>query len=162
MEKIAAIWAQIKALVKSSPTQTAAGQKLYSAAAASMGKHMTLDQTVPADVGCAEAVSAILRLAGVPGVPPGGIPGTAQLNGWLSGSDLFVSVASPLPGDVIISPTGYPGATLAHGHTGIVMNSGICSNNSATGLWDEHWTLPAWRDYYGTKGKLPVYFYRYI
>lgn len=162
MAAIASIFSRLKALVAGSSVQTTAGQSIYNAAAASIGKHMTLNDAVPPDVGCAEAVSAILRLAGVSGLPPTGIAGTAQLNTWFSDSNYFVSVSTSLPGDIIISPTGYPGATLEHGHTGIVMKQGICSNNSATGLWDEHWTLPAWQSYYGTQGKLPIYFYRYI
>ena len=59
---------------------------LYTIAKACIGKHLTLDPTVPQEVGCAEAISYILWKAGLP-IPAKGIAGTAALEAWVVSSD---------------------------------------------------------------------------
>lgn len=141
------------------------GSTIYQKAAQSLGKHMTLDNTVPAEVGCAEAVSAVLALAGVSDGAHG-IAGTATLYGWLSTSPKFKRILVPEQGAIIVSPTG-AGNGLVVGHTGIfgLYNKefpndwGILSNDSATGLFLERWSWAKWQDYYGKTGNLPLYIF---
>lgn len=122
-------------------------------------RHCTLDDTVDKALGCAEAVSYILKNAGVIGIPAKGIAGTVSLYEHIKADVQFVAVAEPMFGDIIISPS-YPGHALAHGHTGIVGKYQIMSNNSLTGIWDNHWVLKDWLKYYTQEGGLPTYYLR--
>lgn len=133
---------------------------LYSVAKDSLGTHMTLDESVDKSVGCAEAVSAVLKHAGVPGIPKRGIAGTAQLSEFLRASPSFTKIPAYEVGAVIISPTG-SGNGRIRGHVGICANHGILSNESQTGLFKEQWDLPSWTAYYGTYGGFPLSYYRY-
>jgi len=144
--------------------QTQNNLAVYNAAKKCLGVHITLDPTVPPDVGCAEAVSFVLKKAGVQNIPPKGFAGTADLYHFLSDfqPQFWFKSDSPLPGDVIISPTGSPNTAFLHGHVGILGLHGILSNNSDTGLFDEHITLAAWNDFYKVRGGFPVYFFRRI
>lgn len=148
---------------------TPKGTAVYNVAKNSLGRHITLNEAIPHDVGCAEAVSYVLRNAGLTGIPATGIPGTATLFQFLSTNPQFKRVYAPEKGAVIISPTG-SGNGSVEGHTGIlgglsVMywgDYGICSNNSDTGLFLELWNLKRWKQYYGVQGGLPVAFFRVL
>lgn len=137
--------------------------KLYAAAVACLKKHITLNPAVPPDLGCAEAVSYVLKSAGVDGVPINGFASTASLYTWLSNSSEFVAVAleDSSPGDIIISPSGSPGVKFPHGHTGILARYGILSNNSYTGEFDESLKLASWQDFYVSRGGFPIYIFRW-
>lgn len=134
---------------------------LYQTAAGCLGTHQTLNPSVPNDVGCAEAWSSVAKKAGVLDIPATGIAGTANLYLWLTSNPAFKRVTSPLPGDTIISPTGYGNGSV-EGHVGFIAKSGILSNNSDNGLFQEKWTLPAWNAHYGVAGELPVAFFRWV
>lgn len=126
-------------------------EKLYKYALSKLGVDMAPTQDT---LGCAESLSHILKGSGL--TPLTGIfMGTYQLNEWLSKN--LEKVSDPLPGDIIMSETG---SGIIRGHCGIVGKHKIMSNNSASFLWDDHWTLSKWKDYYGTYGKLPIRFYR--
>jgi hypothetical protein len=145
------------------PTQ----QKIYNNLLAYLEEHCTLDNSVPADVGCAEAVSFILHKSGIAGLPITGIAGTATLYEWLSHNPHFKRVYTPEAGALIISPTGYGNNTVS-GHTGFLGKYGkyyagdwgIVSNDSSTGLLLELWNLNRWQKHYGQQGGLPVAFFR--
>lgn len=145
------------------PTET----RIYQVAKDSLGKHMTLNNAVPADVGCGEALSAVLKEAGITGIPSTGFAGTAQFYIWLSSNPQFLRVQQPEQGAVIISPTFYGNGTV-EGHCGVMAafglqfpnEFGILSNNSDNGLWQEKWNLLTWWENYGIKGGLPVAFFR--
>jgi hypothetical protein len=145
------------------PTQ----QKIYNNLLVYLETHCTLDNSVPVDVGCAEAVSFILKKSGVAGLPLTGIAGTATLYEWLSHNLAFKRVYAPEPGALIISPSGY-GNNSVSGHTGFVGkygkmypgDFGIVSNDSNTGLLLELWDVKRWQKYYGVQGGLPVAFFR--
>lgn len=142
---------------------------VYNVAKNSLGKHITLNENIPHDVGCAEAVSYVLKNAGITGIPSTGIAGTASLYEFLNTNKQFKRLLGPEKGAIIISPTGY-GNNTVEGHVGVlgglsVMywgDYGICSNNSDTGLFLELWNLKRWRQYYGVQGGLPVAFFRCI
>jgi hypothetical protein len=133
-------------------------QTIYEAAKSCLGTHLTLDPSMPSEVGCAEAVSALLRKARI-SVPAGGIAGTASLYAWLPKNG-FTRASKPDPGDVIISPTDL-GNGAVRGRTDIVGKSGILANDSQTGLFLELWSLDTWREWCGVKGGLPVDFFRW-
>lgn len=139
--------------------QPTLSQAIYTTAAAVLGTHITLDASVPPDLGCAEAVSYILTKAGIPNIPPEGFPGTAGLYTWLQAN--FILTTTPQAGDVVISPTGTSTTGSPHGHTGIVAKYGILSNDSDTGLFLEKYTQASWETYFhGTEG-FPVFYYRF-
>lgn len=142
---------------------------LYTLAKAAIGKHLTLDPSVPAEVGCAEADSYLLWKLGAP-IPSKGIAGTAALEAWiLSHPELFAKRLVPGVGFLIFSSTGTGNGTV-EGHTGVVAywnlqfknDWGILSNNSLNGLWQEKWSLDAWKKNYVVKGGLALNFYEYI
>lgn len=111
------------------------------------------------ELGCAEAVSYLLHKVGVPGFKP--TVSTQELWGELKALYAFEQVQEPLPGDIIISPTGTSTIAAAHGHVGIVAFYGILSNNSMTGLFEEYYTMQSWKAYYGDKLKFPIYYFRF-
>lgn len=139
--------------------------KIYQALLANLGKHLTLNPSVSPELGCAEAVSAILREIGVEGIPALGFSGTAALNSWVAGSPHFEKIQLPEIGALIISPT----VGMQHGHTGFfgkfnlmyVNDWGICSNDSSNGLFREQWSYREWLDYYKTALGLEMDIYRY-
>lgn len=147
-------------------TMTATENKIYSQAKLNLGQHLTLNNAVPAEVGCAEAVSKVLSLAGIV-VPPGGIAGTATLYEWLVASTLFEKIDNAEQGAIIISPTGMGNGSV-EGHTGLIGSFGlqfqndwgVCSNDSASGKFLETWSLQRWIAYYEQLGGLPIYYFR--
>lgn len=141
-------------------------QKLYETAKKCLGTHQTLNPSVSPEVGCAEAVSAVLRLAGYD-IPAEGIAGTALLLKWMLATPHFVRVHAPELGAVVLDPTGYGNGKIP-GHTGIFGGYGVAfpgdwgimSNDSQTGLFLELWQLSKWGKYYSDYGGLPMYIFR--
>ena len=131
--------------------------KLYNTAKGCLGQRMTLNYSVPAEVGCAEAVSAVLRTDGI-SVPSKGIAGTSNLLTWLKANPLFQEITTPDQGCIIISATGTGNGKIV-GHVGIVGLHGIMSNDSNTGLFLELWTLDKWDTYYHIYGGIPTRFF---
>lgn len=120
------------------------------------GKRLTLDTKVPIALGCAQAVSYVLRECGYP-IPKGGISGTYSLYEWLRKH--FEEVGSIEDGDILISITGTGNGT-TRGHVGVVVGDMVYSNNSTTGKWDNHWTIPKWNEHYLQKGGLRTLLFR--
>lgn len=124
------------------PTMTKS-EIVYAAARDLMGKHLTLNDDVPEEVGCCEALSYVLKQVGYD-VPHKGIEGVNAIIAWMLGKG-FAEVHLPQAGDIITahSPAYYE---QTGAHVGVVMNHGICSNTSANGLWQENYvSLAAWR-----------------
>jgi hypothetical protein len=147
------------------PTQ----EKIYNEAKLSLGEHLTLNPNVPADVGCAEAVSFVLKNAGITGIPAQGYAGTADLYQWLLANPQFKLIEQPEQGAIIVSATGFGNGTV-EGHCGVLgafgaqypNEFGILSNNSDNGLFQEKWNLLTWWENYGLKGHLPVALFRAV
>lgn len=135
--------------------------KLYDAAVASIGIDASPNDIAPDEVGCAETVNAIFK--SVFGAEAGGSLSTHNMYLSLLKDKRFIKVDQPLPGDIIISPTGYGSGGLSNGHVGIIgQKDTIMSNSSATGTFESNYTLKAWRDRYAGKGGYPVVFFRVI
>ncbi len=140
--------------------------RIYNVAKDNLGEHLTLDNNVNPEVGCAEAISKILQLAGV-SVPNRGIAGTAALLAWLEANPDFEAIQEPEQGAIIVSSTG-SGNGSVRGHTGCfgafgaMYNGdwGIVSNDSNTGTLREQWCLKDWVAYYETKGGLTTKYLR--
>lgn len=130
---------------------------LYKAAYDSLGKDMAPTQD---SLGCAEAMSFVMKKAGVKGLPKNGIASTLELDSWLKKNLNTITKADVLPGDLIMSPTG-KGNGSVRGHTGVIGKNTIMSNNSRTFKWDHHWTLSAWISYFEKKGGIKTRYYRW-
>lgn len=152
-------------IINNQPTMP---QKILTTAKEFLGQHLTLNPSVPPEVGCAEAVSTLLQRAGVSGIPATGFASTLMLYQWMrTNPQLFRGIAEPEPGAILISPTGM-GNGHVRGHTGIVGvfgaqypgDYGICSNDSNSGLFLELWSVQKWQQYYAGYGALPMYYFR--
>ncbi len=149
-------------------TMTATENTIYNTTKIHLGEHLTLNEAVPHEVGCAEAVSKVLSLAGLV-VPPGGIAGTASLYEWLVTNPKFQKIDHPEQGAIILSATG-SGNGSVEGHVGIIggfgamypNDWGICSNDSATGKFLERWSYERWLAYYEQVGGLQTHLFRAI
>jgi len=128
------------------PMDNPQADKVYDCAKLSLGEHLTLDPSVPDEVGCCEAVSFVLKQAGYD-VGIKGIPGVNALITWLLESGKFKEVSDPQPGCIITSHS-----LLNHipvvAHAGVVLQHGIGSNNSWTGLFQENYTISSWEHYF--------------
>ena len=111
-------------------------------------------------VGCAITVNLIFQQA--LGHQIGGGYSTHDMFIFLKDLTKFDSILpeEALPGDVIISPTGYSAFNSPHGHVGICGKFGILSNSSESGLLEENYTVPQWRSIYGTTLGFPVCCFR--
>lgn len=134
-------------------------EKLYAIAKSLLKKHLTLDESVPKNVGCAQALSYVLKECGYP-MYPKGISGTASLYYWLQDQkNHFEEVEAGKPGDIIINVTG-TGVSTRRGHVGVVGKYQIMSNNSITGKWDTSWVLRDWLRFYEEQGKMKTHYFR--
>lgn len=129
---------------------------LYNVAAGNLGQHLTLDPSVPDDVGCAEAVSACLEQAGYTNLPPKGLAGVNALIEWMEGQG-FVEAPSAAPGYVITAHNPDKSVT-TFAHTGICLKYGIASNTSSNGIFSENYSYGGWDRYFGVHGSTTRYF----
>lgn len=143
-------------VAETSPTHQ---EQLYQHAKSLLGKNLTLDDSIPWMVGCAQAVSYVLATLPIPGIPKKGISGTALLLKYLRESKHFEQVDTYEPGNIIINPTGFGNGKI-RGHVGICGIYQIMSNNSETGLWDTQWTIARWTDYYEKYGGITTLYFK--
>lgn len=142
--------------------------KLYITAVTSLGTDASPNDLAPDEFGCAETVDDIHRKAFGYFIGHGALPSlsTAILFTILRNRvDEWCEVTVPKAGDVVISPTGYGNGHVDgnHGHVGIVSKDGaIMSNDSASGIFKENYTLASWQQKFAQQGGFPVKFYRKI
>lgn len=139
---------------------TPAGRKLYLTAVECLGTDASPNDKAPDEYGCAETVNDIVYKAF--GDYAGGDLSTYRMYRALKNNRMFVKVSKPLKGDIILSPTGYGGQNgINNGHTGIIgANNVIMSNSSATGKFEENYTIETWTNRYVVKGGYPIYYFR--
>lgn len=147
--------------IETPPVEAITGsQRIYNEARANMGKKLTLDTTVPAEVGCAQAVSKILRNCGYP-IPRKGISTVSGLNKWFLEHG-FTETSTPSLGAIISSRTA--NGKLAHigicGKTHIMSNTSysIPAKGLIAGHWDANYTYKGWKADYAKKGADMRYF----
>lgn len=174
-ERIAALTAQIATLqaqlvaiqaMIASMTPVATNNRLILLATAKgcLGIDASPNDVAPDEYGCAETVNAIHKKAF--GFEIGGGVSTNLLYKALKTSQYFTQVDVPMPGDIIISPTGYGNGSIPNGHVGIFNDDGkIMSNSSLSptlGLFEENFTSDSWKARFVTLGGYPEYFFRRI
>lgn len=152
-------------IIKSTPTppmtitQTTNGQKLYTTAKGLIGQILAADNAADGYgmYGCAESVNAAALRA--LGHAIGGGASTAAMYTALLDTTRFQRVTQPLPGDIVICPTGQStlGATL-HGHVGITGVTWYMSNDSETAKWEANYTRAMWEQSFAARGFTTHYF----
>lgn len=134
--------------------------KIYSQSVIALGTDASPLDNAPDELSCAESINEILKKAGYP-IKTDNPLSTYYLYLALKNSKDWERIYTAERGCIIISPTGYgerrlPSGELAvkHGHAGIVGENGeIFSSNSAKqGIWDKHWTVDLWEDYFVKQG----------
>ncbi len=131
---------------------------LYNFAKSQIGKDIA---PIQQELACMEAVNMLF--AKFTGNQIGGGHSTYLGYRALKTNKRFIQTSNPQLGDVIISPSGYGNGMISNGHIGIISDNGkIMSNNSKTGLWDEHLDIKTWKRKYYMVGGFPVYYYRLI
>lgn len=119
-------------------------------------RRLTLNYDVPEEVGCAEAVSWILRNCDFP-IPHGGIQSVNGLIDWMLQNG-FEEVHQAVPGAIITAHQKDP-ADPNYAHTGVCLHYGIGSNNSSNGLFQENYSYQGWEAAFGKHGSVTRYFY---
>ncbi len=131
-------------------------ERVHQAALNSLGTDASPNDLAPDEVGCAETVTTIIR-------PIFGNPvilGTYTLHDYLNSSKAFIQVVEPMPGDIVLSPTGMGNGKIV-GHVGIVGNNNtIMSNDSYTGKFMANYTISNWHNRYVVAGALPMFYFR--
>lgn len=136
-------------------------EKFVKAAKDCLGHNLSEGTGVPSSVACAISVNKVHTQAF--GFPIGGGASTTELYKALLTSPYFRQVKAPVPGCIVISPTGQGTNSLyPHGHVGCRGNYGICSNDSTTGLWTENYTDSSWVAQFHNIEGYPVYYFERI
>jgi hypothetical protein len=145
--------------IKEEPTNHV---NLHTAAILSLDKNRS--PNAPDELGCADTWNEIYKDTFKEYLYQGNRASTYHLYKALRSSPKFKEVSIPLPGDTVISPTGYGrNPSMPNGHVGIVMENGrIASNDSRDGLFKINYTIESWRSKYVTKGLYPCFFYRCV
>lgn len=120
-------------------------------------------KNVPPEVACANVVTGILELVDPTifgGAGEDRINGTYTLSDALARHPRFKKLIAPLPGCIILSPTG-KGKAGRVGHVGFVDLDGktILSNNSYTGKLERNYTLNTWHKRYTVGFGIPAEYY---
>lgn len=132
-------------------------QRIYQTAVSFLGRDASPSDYAPDEFGCAETVCSVLQAAGVQ-IPM--FTSTHMLYQHMMYSVAFQRIPTPIPGSIIISPTGQGNGKFPNGHTGICGENGlIMSNSSATGTFERNYNQETWKARYGTLGGFPIEYF---
>lgn len=121
-----------------------------------LGTDVTPDDLVPDVVACAVTVTTLIRK--VDSTFPL-VAGTWTLMDVLDHAKTWQRVTAPVPGCIVLSPTG-TGKKGTVGHVGVYMADGkIASNNSQTGKFEKNYDMKTWKARYADTQGMPVYLY---
>lgn len=142
------------------------GDLLYKTALGCIGTDASPNDVAPDDLACAETVNEIYKKAFGTYISTPGLS-TYSLYSAMRLSPYFYKVDEEyepvLPGDIIISPTGFGTGSLTHGHVGIMAPGGfVMSNDSYSGMFQKNYSIERWRERYGKIGGFPILFFRPI
>jgi len=134
-----------------------AGEALATLAASAVGIDVSPNDVAPDELGCAESVSELINLL----MPFKIQTFTGYLNDQLiSDRRITGSVYEFRPGDIVVSPTPFPGSPKI-GHTAIIGRGGKWySNSSYSGVWEQNYDYISWRLRYQVKLGLPLNVFR--
>lgn len=131
-------------------------QKIYEQALNWLGKDPTPDDKVSDEVACASSLSFIVNQV----TPFPNFASTTELFTYLKNSPHWKATLNPDAGNIIVSPTGGGNGTIATGHCGILTGNGwVMSNTSATGHWDQNYSIDNWVKYFRLKGGYHIYYF---
>lgn len=151
-------------LMTTSPSSPAhsSRERLYATAVASLGTDMSPADIAPDSLACAESINGVFKACfGEPIGTGSALTSTTALWKLVQNDTRFEVPDAPLPGDIVISPTGTSthGARV-HGHVGVWGKNDVMSNDSNTGLWTDNYTHDAWYNVFTITLGFPVYFFR--
>lgn len=157
-KQLKALYTQLIAL---SNVQTAASKELLALAISKKGTDVSPYDRAADAYGCAETASTLLNLLDPTFTI---VTGTYTLDEALLRSANFVQVQLPLPGDLVIYPTGKGGTKeIPNGHVGVVGERGeVWSNNSKNGLLDNHLTVSLMRKIFRDLGHYQEHYFRKV
>lgn len=141
------------------PAEETTREKIYQEALLWLGKDASPNDKANDELGCAESVSTIVRRV-VPSFPI--MLGTADMLAYLKKNKQWKATLEPKPGNIIVSATGTGNGSI-RGHCGIHAGGGkIMSNRSATGKWEQNFTVESWVKRYRTGGGMAVYYFEVV
>jgi len=150
----------LKTLIRFYNFSTFAGKKLNTVAISFLGVDASPNDYAPDELGCAETINNIVFDAF--GDYAGGDLSTYRMWKSIINNKKFLRVYKPLPGDIVLSPTGMGNGSIV-GHVGIkTYGDNILANDSRTGKFANTYTVEEWYARYSAKGGLPVMFFRRI
>lgn len=132
-------------------------QNVYNVAYSLLGKHLTLNATVNAEVGCAQALSFVLKNCGY-NIPQGGISSVKGLTDWMIKQG-FKETATYALGNIIV------GRSPTDAHIGVCGKEWIMSNSSNDmpalnlhkGKFEANFHLAGWKNTFpNTRYFVPV------
>jgi hypothetical protein len=135
--------------------------KLYLESLRFLGQDASPFDEAPDEYGCADSLSKVI-LSAYPKCITGSVS-TKELYNQLLNSKQFIKTNELEAGDIIISPTGSATkvSEIKNGHCGIVgEDDEIMSNSSATGTWEQNYTIATWTRRYRNQGGYPIYSFR--
>lgn len=143
--------------------QSETGEQLLHEAKKAEGIDVTPKDEIPDDVACVAQLQEVYRRATGSYIGTGAaLYNTGALYNHLQTDPKFILRNSPLPGDIILSPTGYSSKGYPNGHVGVVGETHVFSNTSKNGKWEANYTLQSWEESYAKKKGFPVYYYRCV
>jgi len=135
--------------------------ELYQAAYDNLGKHCTMDDSVPEVIGCGEAVSYLVNLVAPGLLPHKGIAGTAEWVSFMQNSPRFTKLNEPSVGSIMVFATGTGNGNI-RGHIFVVGKFHLLSNNSGNGLLGDQWTMTTALAHYRDFGGLQPHYFNLI
>lgn len=138
-------------------------EKLYDTAKASLGRDMSPLDIAPDRLACMESLDGVYFSAfGEHLLSQENRLSTEKGYQAMVQDKRLQKVSTPLPGDIVIDPTGYSKKGSLHGHTGIWGNYDVMSNDSNTGLWTDNYTHDAWHNVFEKTLGFPTFYFRVL
>lgn len=138
-------------------------EHLYDTAYASRGKDMSPLDKAPDNLACMESLDGVYFAAFGEHLlsPANRLSTNLGYKSMLKDSRLeLIDNADALPGDMVISPTGYSKKNAKHGHCGIRGKTAYMSNDSNTSLWTANYNLANWKLVFEDTLGFPIYHFR--
>lgn len=138
-------------------------ERLYDVAKASIGKDMSPLDKAPDKLGCMESLNGVYLACFGEHLLPANVRlsthgGYKQM---LNDPRLYlIRNEDALPGDIVISPTGYSTKGAPNGHCGVRGFTEYMSNDSDTGLWKANYRIANWSLVFKQTLGFPIYHFR--